>query len=129
MPQIPDHPYRILITGGCESGKTISLFNLISQQPDINKTSSYAKDSYEAKHQFLTNKRKKCVNWMIIRLLLNTQMIWMLFTKNIEKKKIQIKNVWFLFDLIAEILSHKKLNVIANESFIRDIKIFNLERI
>ena len=58
MPQIPDHPYRILITGGCESGKTISLFNLISQQPDINKTSSYAKDPYEAKHQFLTNKRK-----------------------------------------------------------------------
>ena len=49
--------------------------------------------------------------------------------KKYWKKKIQIKNVWFVFDLIAEILSHKKLNVIANESFIRDIKIFNLERI
>ena len=49
--------------------------------------------------------------------------------KKYWKKKIQIKNLWFVFDLIAEILSRKKLNVIANESFIRDIKIFNLERI
>ena len=30
-PQIPDHPYRILIIGGSGSGKTNSLFNLISQ--------------------------------------------------------------------------------------------------
>ena len=28
--QIPNHPYRILIVGGSESGKTYSLFNLIS---------------------------------------------------------------------------------------------------
>ena len=27
--KIPDHPYRILITGGSGSGKMISLFNLI----------------------------------------------------------------------------------------------------
>ena len=31
-PQIPDHPYRKLIIGGSGSGKTSSLFNLISQQ-------------------------------------------------------------------------------------------------
>ena len=36
-PQIPDHPYRILITGGSKSGKTNSLFNLIHQQPNIDK--------------------------------------------------------------------------------------------
>ena len=35
--QITDHPYRILIIGGSGSGKTNSLFNLISQQPDIDK--------------------------------------------------------------------------------------------
>ena len=33
--QIPDHPYIILIIGGSGSGKTNSLFILISQQPDI----------------------------------------------------------------------------------------------
>ena len=43
-PQIPDHPYRILITGGSGSGKIISLFNLTSQQPDIDKIYLYAKD-------------------------------------------------------------------------------------
>ena len=31
--QIPDYPYRILIIGGSESGKTNSLFNLINHQP------------------------------------------------------------------------------------------------
>ena len=36
-PQIPDHPYRILITGGSCSGKTNSLLNLISHQQDIDK--------------------------------------------------------------------------------------------
>ena len=36
-PQIPDHPYRILIIGGSGSWKTNSLFNLINQQPDIEK--------------------------------------------------------------------------------------------
>ena len=35
--QIPDHPYRILIVGGSESGKTNSLFDLIGLQPDANK--------------------------------------------------------------------------------------------
>ena len=35
--QIPDHPYRILIIGGSGSGKTNTLFNLISRQSDIEK--------------------------------------------------------------------------------------------
>ena len=56
-PQSADYPYRILIIGGSGLGKTNSLFNLISQQPDIDKISFYAKDPYEAKYQFLINKR------------------------------------------------------------------------
>ena len=56
-PQIPDHPYRILIIGGSGSGKTNSLFNLINQQLDIDKIYLYAKDPYEAKYQFLIKKR------------------------------------------------------------------------
>ena len=55
-PQIPDHPYRILIIGS-GSGKTNSLFNLINQQPDTDKIYLYAKDPYEAKYQFLIKKR------------------------------------------------------------------------
>ena len=43
-PQIPDHPYRILIIVGSGSGKTISLFNLINRQPDVDKIYLYAKD-------------------------------------------------------------------------------------
>ena len=35
--QIPDHLYIILIIRGSGSGKSNSLFNLINQQPDINK--------------------------------------------------------------------------------------------
>ena len=43
--QVPDHPYRTLIIGGSGSGKTNSLFNLISRQPDIDKIYLYPKDS------------------------------------------------------------------------------------
>ena len=44
--QIPDYPYRILIIGGSGLGKTNSLFNIISQQPDIYKIYLYAKNPY-----------------------------------------------------------------------------------
>ena len=57
-PQIPYHPYIILIIGGCGSGKTNSLFNLISQQPDIDKIYLYIKSPYEAKYQLLIHKGK-----------------------------------------------------------------------
>ena len=57
-PQILDHPYRILVIRGFESGKTNSLFNLISHQPDIDKICLYAKGPYEAKYQLLINKRE-----------------------------------------------------------------------
>ena len=36
-PETPDHLYKILIIRESGSGKTNSLFNLISNQPDINK--------------------------------------------------------------------------------------------
>ena len=57
-PQIPNDPCRILISGGYGSGKTNSLFNLINQQPNIDKIYLYAKDPYEAKYQFLIHKRE-----------------------------------------------------------------------
>ena len=58
LPQIPDHLHRILIIGGSGFGKRNSLFNLINQEPDIDKIYLYTKDPYEAKYQLLINKRE-----------------------------------------------------------------------
>ena len=47
--------------------KQNALLNLISNQPDIDKIYLYAKDPYEAKYQYLINKREKvgsdCLNY------------------------------------------------------------------
>ena len=55
---ILDHPCKTLIIGASGSGKTNALLNLISNQPDIDRTYLYAKDPYEAKYQFLINNRE-----------------------------------------------------------------------
>ena len=57
-PEILDYPYRILILGGSGYGKTNSLFNLTSQQPNTDKIYLYAKDLYEAKYHLLINKQE-----------------------------------------------------------------------
>ena len=57
-PQIPDHPYRMLIIGGSECRKIIALLSLISHQADINKIHLCVKDPHEAKHQLFINKRE-----------------------------------------------------------------------
>ena len=53
LPQIPDYPYRILITEGSESGKTNALLNLINHQPGIDKNHLYPKYSYKVKYPLL----------------------------------------------------------------------------
>ena len=60
-PYIPDHLYRILIIEGSRSGKTNALLNLINYKLVIDKIYLYAKDPYEAKYQFLINKRESTV--------------------------------------------------------------------
>ena len=57
-PHNSDHPYRILIVGGSGSGKTNVLLKLIENQSGINKIYLYAKDPYEAKYQYLIDKRE-----------------------------------------------------------------------
>ena len=57
-PCIPDHPYRLLLIGGSESGKTNTLLNLIKEQDDIEKIYLYAKDLSETKYEFFIKKRE-----------------------------------------------------------------------
>ena len=61
---------------------------------------------------------------MILKLLLNTQMIWMIFIK-ILKNTIQIKNkILIVFDyIIPDMLNNEKLNPIVTELFIRGGKL------
>ena len=60
-PYIPDHPYRILIIGGSQSGKTNTLLNLIKEQDKhdvIDKIYLYAVDLSEPKYEYLIKKRE-----------------------------------------------------------------------
>ena len=51
-------PYRIFIIEGSRSGKTNSLFNLISHQSHTDKIYLHAKDPYVGKYHLLFNKRE-----------------------------------------------------------------------
>ena len=55
------------------------------------KMNLYAKNLYEAKYRFLIGKRES-TGLMILKLLLNTEIIWMIFTKTL-KNTTQIRNI------------------------------------
>ena len=55
---IPDHPYRILIIGGSDSGKTNTLINFINEQNNIDQIYFYARDLNEPKYKYLIKKRE-----------------------------------------------------------------------
>ena len=64
--------------GSSGSGKTNASLNLINKQPDIDEIYLYAKDPYEAKYQFLINKRENIglKHLMIPKLLLSIQITY-----------------------------------------------------
>ena len=125
-PYTPDHPYRILITGGSGSGKK-SLLNLIENQTDIDKIYLYAKDPYEAKYQYLINKREGVgINHF------NDPKAFIEYSndmhdvyKNIDDYNPDKENkILIVFDdMIADMINNKKLNSIATELFIRGRKL------
>ena len=101
--------------------------NLINNQPGIDKIYLYTKDLYEAKYQFLINKRE--TTWLkhfndpkaFIEYLSDIQNVY----KNIDKYKTdKEQKILIVFDdMIAEIINDKKLNSIATELFIRGTKL------
>ena len=126
-PYNPDHPYRILIVGGSGSGKTNVLLRLIENQPDIDKTYLYAKDPYEAKYQYLINKREGVgINYF------NDSKAFIEYSNDMRDvyKNINYYNpnkenkILIAFDdMIADMIHNKKLNSIATELFIRGRKL------
>ena len=123
-PYIPDHPCRrILIIGGSGSGEKNALLNLINNQPDIDKVYLYEIDPYEAKYQYLINKREEVgLNHYddpkaFIEYSNDIQDVY----KNIEEYNLG-KNCKILIvfdDRIADIINKKKLNSVVTELFIR----------
>ena len=126
-PYIPDHRYTILIIGGSGSGKTNALLNLINNQPDIDKIYLYAKDSYEAKYQYLINKREKAGldHFDDSKAFIEYSNDMQDVHKNIDdynpRKK---RKVLIVFDdMIADMINNKRLDSIVTELFIRGRKL------
>ena len=123
-PQIPDYPYRILVILGSGSEKSNSFFNLINQQPDIDKIYLYTKDPFEAKYQFLITKREDVgtIHLNDSKALIEYSNYMDEVYKNIEEynpnKKRKILIVFYYM-----IASNKKLNPIVTELSIRFTKL------
>ena len=78
-PEIPDRPFRILIVGISESGKTNSLLNVTNYEPDIDKIYLHAKDPCEKNYQLLIKKREStCLNY------LNDSKVFTEFSKDMD---------------------------------------------
>ena len=122
-PYIPDHPYRILIIGGSGTGKTNASLNLINNQQDVDKIYLYAKDPYEEGYQYLINERKsvglKYFNDPKALIEYSNDMHGVY--KNIDNYNLNKENkiLIVLDDMIADMISNKKLNSIVTELFIR----------
>ena len=126
-PYILDHPSRILIIGGSESGKTNALLNLINNQPDIDKIYLYAKDLYEDKYQFLINKRESTglKHFNDPKAFIEYSNDMHDVYKNIDEYNPDKENkILIVFDdMIADMIHNKKLNSIVTELFIRGRKL------
>ena len=117
----------MLIIGGSGSGKRKALSKLINNQPDIDEIYLYAKDPYEAKYQFLINKRentglKQSNDPKAFSEYSNDmQDVY----KNIEKHNIGIKRkILIVFDdVITDMINNKTLNPVVTELFIRGRKL------
>ena len=116
-----------LIIGSSGSGKTNVLLNLIDNQPDIDKIYLYAKDPYEAKYQYLINKREGVgINHF------NDPKAFIEYSndmhdvyKNIDDYNPDKENkILIVFDdMIADMINNRMLDSILTELFIRGRKL------
>ena len=125
---IPDKPYRILIIGGSVSGKINILLNLIEkQQSDIDKIYLSANDPYEAKYQYLINKREGVGidHFNDPKAFIEYSNDMHDVYKNIDDYNPDKENkILIVFDdMIADMINNKKLNSIVTELFIRGRKL------
>ena len=118
---------RILIIVGSGSGKTNVLLNLIEKQPDIDKIYLCAKDPYEAKYQYLINKREGVGidHFNDPKAFVEYSNDMRDVYKNIDEYNIDKEHkILIVFDdVIADIIKNKKLNSVATELFIRGRKL------
>ena len=126
-PYIPDHPYRTIIIGGSGSGKTNLLLKLMENQLDINKIYLYAKDPYDAKNQYLINKREGVGmdHFSDPNAFIEYSNDMHDLYKNIDDYNPDKDNkILTVFDeIIADMIHNKKLNLIVKELFIRGRKL------
>ena len=126
-PQIYDHCYRILITGGSGCGKTNSLFHVISHRLNVDKIYLYVKNSCKANCQLLITKRESTV----LKHVNDSKTFFVYLNhmndkyKNIEEYNPKNKRKMLLAfnDLIADMLSNKKHSSIVTELFISGRKL------
>ena len=101
--------------------KLVILFNVINHQSEIGKTCICAKNPYEAKYQFLINKRKstRLKHFNDSKAFIEYSNDMDDIYKNIEEcnpnKKLKILIVFD--DMIADMLINKKLNPLVTELF------------
>ena len=116
---IPDCSYRMLIIGGSGSGKTDTLFNLIKEEDSdslIDKIYLYDKDLNDPKYQFLIKKRE----YVGIKHF-NDSKAFLEYSYNIDdySPSRKRKNLIVFDDMIADIMSNKKIQAMLKEFFMR----------
>ena len=77
----------------------------MSHQTDIEESYLYAKEPFEGIHQKVINKCEDVglKHFVILKLLLNTRMTWIIFTK-ILKNTIQVRNIEYALYLSIPLL-------------------------
>ena len=99
------------------SGKTNAFLNLINNQPDIDRIYLYTKDPYEAKYQYLINKREKAIlkHYEYPKAFIEYSNDMQDVYKNIEECSLGKKRkVLIVFDdMIVDKIDNKKLNPVV----------------